>query len=57
VRLIISINRGRKIEVCEEDFELAKYFICEIKDPYVVGLDFSGHPAASTFGDFKTNIF
>lgn len=57
VRVLISINRGKGIEYSEEVFEVAKKFIVEEKNPYIVGIDFSGHPATSSFKDFKDHLF
>lgn len=57
VWFIISINWERGVSSCEEEFALAKEYIIDQKNPYVVGLDFSGNPSHSDFEEFKAHIF
>lgn len=57
VRVLVSVNRGKGIEYSKDVFEVTKRFIVEDKNPYVVGLDFSGNPGTNCFDDFKDHVF
>ena len=54
---IISVNREKGLSFCLEEFDLAKHFIVEEKNKYVVGLDFSGNPSHADFEEYKNHIF